>query len=79
MYPNPEKFNKIEVRFVTDSYSVVGIDNLSWNKDTVIMPGFKCKQVAEAWMKVYLEKYVKSHCFPSFIEGREFELLDRDR
>ena len=78
MYPNPEKFSKIEVRFCTDSYIVLGIDNMSWGKNTVIKSGFKSKQVAEAWMNVYLEKYVKSHCFPQYVEGYEFEPLDTD-
>ena len=73
MLPNPEKYTSIYVYQTTRLWSVLGTDGY---RPENIKSGFKSRELAEAWMKVYLERYVKGCMFPQYLEGPEFEYLD---
>lgn len=89
MFPNPENFDWIEIRparklpFGEEGpYRVVGI-NRSYSRDEQdkersIQEDIKTRQLAEVWMGLYLEMYVKENMFPRYMEGRLFEPLDTE-
>ncbi|WXW92669.1 hypothetical protein SEA_ENYGMA_216 [Streptomyces phage Enygma] len=86
MYPNPENFEwiSVEPRQITiygeiGPYDVIGNNRtgLTESHHKVIKSGFGNKQVAQKWMDLYIERYVKEHHFPRYLEGPEFECLDR--
>jgi hypothetical protein len=75
MYPNPESFDNITPWLMADTkWAVVGVRRDA--DDVTIKSGFRNKALALAWLNVYLERYVKEHMFPQYLEGPEFEYLD---
>ncbi|AYB71009.1 hypothetical protein SEA_YABOI_212 [Streptomyces phage Yaboi] len=69
MLPNPEKYVSIYPYEVSHgSWSVLGTDGY---RSQTIQSGFKSKDLAQAWIRVYLENYVKQ----SMLRGdEEYEL-----
>lgn len=85
-YKNPENFNGVVVQPTqilpfgeAGPYKVVGMVYGGYeNTETVIKDGFKNRQVAEVWMNLYLEMYVKNAHFSQSYDGWLFEPLDTD-
>ncbi|QDF17336.1 hypothetical protein SEA_SPILLED_216 [Streptomyces phage Spilled] len=74
MFPNPEKFaNIVAWRASMTEWRVIGV---MYNGQETIKSGFKSEALAQAWLNVYLERYVKEHMFPHDLDGFEFEYLD---
>ncbi|AXH69699.1 hypothetical protein HWB79_gp112 [Streptomyces phage LukeCage] len=57
MLPNPEKYTNIYT-YQTREWVVLGTDGY---RPETIKSGFKSQELAEAWMRVYLENYVKQN------------------
>ena len=86
-YKNPENYDYVTVEGKRipmgeeGPWNVVGKTTV-WEdfdektEQTVIKGPFKTKQVADTWLRLYLEMYVKDMYFDKYIEGRLFEPLD---
>ncbi|WZB39655.1 hypothetical protein SEA_CURSIVE_199 [Streptomyces phage Cursive] len=89
-YKNPENFDHVFVEGKRlpmgeeGPWNVVGTVT-TWEdfgekvERTVIKGPFRTSQVAQAWLDVYLEMYVKDRYFDQYIEGWLFEPLDESK
>jgi hypothetical protein len=85
-YKNPESFDGVTVNPAeilsfgeAGPYKVVGMVYGGYEAtETVIKDGFKNRQVAEVWLKLYLEMYVKDVHLNQSYDGWLFEPLDSD-